>query len=101
MIGTSTTLVVNDGLRSEYPDIVGHPADGDQIKLAAAWLIDRAGFKGVQQGAARVHERQALVLTNPGRGLGAEVLALAARIQQVVWEKYRVTLEIEPRVYPS
>ena len=89
-----------DALRREYPDIVGHPTHGSQIKLAAAWLIDRAGFKGVQQGPARVHERQALVLTNPGRGSGTEVLALAARIQAAVWDKYRVRLEIEPRVYP-
>src|SRR5690625_4482742 len=59
-----------------------------------------AGWKGVVQGNVAVHEAQALVLTNPGRGYGHEVLGLAQRIQDSVAAKFGVQLETEPRIYP-
>jgi UDP-N-acetylmuramate dehydrogenase len=70
-----------------------------QVKLAAGWLIDQAGWKGARQGPAAVHDRQALVLTNPGHGDGRDVLALAQAIAADVYARYGVQLEMEPRVY--
>jgi UDP-N-acetylmuramate dehydrogenase len=45
-----------------------------------------------------VHRDQALVLVNFG-GTGAELLALANRIQSEVLERFAIALEIEPRIY--
>lgn len=87
-------------LQQDYPELVSYPVDDRRVKLAAAWLIDQAGWKGVTQGPVAVHSEQALVLTNPGRAMGSEVLALAERIQQSVKEKFGVQLEPEPRIYP-
>lgn len=87
-------------LQQAYPELVSFPVDDQRVKLAAAWLIDQAGWKGVTQGPVAVHSQQALVLTNPGRAMGSEVLALAEKIQQSVNEKFGVQLEPEPRIYP-
>lgn len=87
-------------LRTTYPDIVSYPVDTVRVKLAAGWLIDRAGWRGKEAAGAKVHAQQALVLTNPDRASGARVLALAELIQLSVRAQFGVTLEMEPRVYP-
>ncbi|WP_020210363.1 UDP-N-acetylmuramate dehydrogenase [Gilvimarinus chinensis] len=91
-----------DTLKQRHPNIVGYPdAESMQVKLAAGWLIDNAGFKGVSRNSAAVHSEQALVLTNPGKQSAQYVLELAEHIQAAVLERYGVALEVEPRIYPS
>lgn len=86
-------------LKKSYPDLVAFPS-GDNWKLAAGWLIDRAGWRGVRRNSVGVHDRQALVLINPGRGSGAEVVELAEEIAADIRAKFGVELEPEPRYYP-
>jgi len=96
-------IVTNEefqSLQQRFPAIVAYPAGEEHTKLAAAWLIEHAGLKGVKQGGASVHSQQALVLTNTQRGSGLDVLALARHVQERVFEQYAVSLEMEPRVYP-
>jgi UDP-N-acetylmuramate dehydrogenase len=65
-------------------------------KVAAAWLIERAGFhRGFQRGGAAISSRHALALVNRG-GTAADVLALAREIQQGVRETFGVELTPEP-----
>src|SRR5690606_8057211 len=63
-------------LQNVWPDIVAYPIDDTQVKLAAAWLIDTAGWRGHNDGAVAVHAHQALVLVNVGRGEGEAILRL-------------------------
>lgn len=86
-------------LQVSYPDIVSYPVDDVRVKLAAGWLIDRAGWKGRELDAA-VHAQQALVLTNPNRLKGTAVLELASAIKEAILLKFGVELEQEPRNYP-
>lgn len=86
-------------LRQKYPDIVGYD-NGDQVKLAAGWLVDFCGWKGFRHGDAGVHSRQALVLVNHGSATGADIIELAERVKASVAETFGVSLELEPRVYP-
>ncbi len=86
-------------LQQEYDDIVGYPQADGQVKLAAGWLIDRAGWRGYRLDGVGVHDKQALVLVNPGHAAGNTLLQLAQRIQDDIRQRYRVGLEIEPRVY--
>jgi UDP-N-acetylmuramate dehydrogenase len=47
-------------------------------------------------GRAAVHDRQALVLVNRGGASGHEVMALAAAIQESVFDRFGIRLESEP-----
>ncbi|MFZ5722776.1 MAG: UDP-N-acetylmuramate dehydrogenase [Pseudomonadota bacterium] len=85
-------------LQARFPDLVSYPQADGSVKLAAGWLIDRAGWKGFRRGAVGVHERQALVLVNHGGATGEEVLALAREIVADVRARYGVTLVMEPSV---
>ena len=88
-------------LQRDYPGMVTFPAADGQMKLAAGWLIERAGWKGHAVGDIAVHDKQALVLTNRGNGTGAQLLAVAADIVHSVEQMFGVTLEMEPRILPE
>jgi UDP-N-acetylmuramate dehydrogenase len=83
-------------LLAQHPNMPQHRETDGRVKLAAAWLIDKCGFKGFRDGTVGVHERQALVLVNHGGATGAQVLALARRIQDAVLARFGVVLEPEP-----
>ncbi len=86
-------------LRARYPGLVTFPAAAaGQDKLAAAWLIDQAGWKGASRYGVRVHDKQALVLTNPGRQSGDDVLALARDIREDIAGRFDLLLEQEPQL---
>lgn len=87
-----------DELRQRYPDLVAYPQADGQIKLAAGWLIEQAGWKGFREGDAAVHNLQALVLVNHGKASGRQILMLAQRIQADIAARFGVELEIEPNV---
>lgn len=83
-------------LKTRWPDLVAYPQENDTYKLAAGWLVERAGWKGRRLGSVGVHERQALVLVNYG-GADAEAVAdLANRVRGDVSARFGVELEQEP-----
>lgn len=84
-------------LKHQFPDMPMYPAAERCQKLPAAWLIDRAGWRGRSLGPVAMHDRQALVLTNPGRGDGHDVLALAQAVAADVLSMFGVALEMEPQ----
>jgi UDP-N-acetylmuramate dehydrogenase len=87
-------------LRQKWPDLVTYPIDEQSVKVAAGWLIDRAGWRGYRADGVAVHDQQALVLTNEGRASGEIVLSLARKVIESVREMYGIELEPEPRIYP-
>ncbi|MCX4065684.1 UDP-N-acetylmuramate dehydrogenase [Pseudomonas sp. S1Bt30] len=86
-------------LKALYPDLVAYPQADGQMKLAAGWLIDKAGWKGFRDGDAGVHALQALVLVNYGGASGHDIANLAQRIQHDIAERFKVELEMEPNQY--
>ncbi|MDB4512319.1 UDP-N-acetylmuramate dehydrogenase, partial [Arenicella sp.] len=58
-------------LKKKYPSLISFPCQSG-FKLAAAWLIDTAGWKLKRINLVGVHKRQALVIINPHRVSGAE-----------------------------
>lgn len=86
-------------LKLEYPDVVGYSQGDAGFKLAAGWLIERAGWKGFREGDAGVHALQSLVLVNYGQATGVQLLNLARRIQADIAERFKVELEMEPNLY--
>ncbi|MBO7199631.1 MAG: UDP-N-acetylmuramate dehydrogenase [Alistipes sp.] len=89
---------VADRLLQEYPSMPHYPVPNAEncVKLAAGWLIDKAGLKGYREGHVGVHDRQALVLVNHGGATGDEVLHFAEFVCSVVHTKFGV--DIAPEV---
>ncbi|MBZ0333753.1 UDP-N-acetylmuramate dehydrogenase [Marinobacter sp. AL4B] len=84
-------------LQKRFPEVVHYPLT-EGVKLAAAWLIDQAGWKGYRNARVGIHNRQALVLINHSQGTGEDVLALARDVRKSVREKFGVELEVEPGI---
>ncbi|MDD0975468.1 UDP-N-acetylmuramate dehydrogenase [Pseudomonas fontis] len=91
--------VLAEHIRLTHPALVGYPQADGQVKLAAGWLIEQAGWKGYRDGDAGVHQKQALVLVNYGQASGGQLHGLAQKIQRDILERFGVALEMEPNLY--
>ena len=85
-----------EGLKKEFPEMVGYKLSDTETKISAGWLIDNAKLKGYRKADAGVHKDHALVLINYGNATGLEIINLAKEIQEIVKEKYGI--QIEPEV---
>ena len=66
------------------------------VKIPAAWLIDRLGFRGQREGGAQVYEKQPLVIVNAsGDASPDDVLSLEAKIIAAVQERFDISLHAE------
>lgn len=81
-----------------YPDVPHYPQENGEEKLAAGWLIEKAGWKGKRTGNCGVHEKQALVLVNYGGSTGREIFDLSTSIIEDIRTKFGVTLEREVNI---
>ncbi|MDO9477248.1 MAG: UDP-N-acetylmuramate dehydrogenase [Pseudohongiella sp.] len=85
-----------------WPDLPSYASDSpDMRKLPAAWLIEKAGWKGMRSGDAGVHTEQALVLVNHGQATGQQLLALAHQVARSVKALFNITLEPEVNILPA
>ncbi|TKB46572.1 UDP-N-acetylmuramate dehydrogenase [Ferrimonas sediminicola] len=92
---------VGRDLLSRYPQMPAYPAGEGQMKLAAGWLIEQSGLKGVTLEGVGVHAQQALVLVNHGTGTAAQLLRLAREVVARVSDRFGVVLEPEVRLLDS
>uniref|UniRef100_UPI003F94764B UDP-N-acetylmuramate dehydrogenase n=1 Tax=Pseudomonas sp. TaxID=306 RepID=UPI003F94764B len=60
-------------LKLAHPGLVSYPQPDGQVKLAAGWLIEAAGWKGFREEDAGVHLWQSLVLVNSGTASGLQL----------------------------
>jgi UDP-N-acetylmuramate dehydrogenase len=73
------------------------PAGPGLTKLAAGWLIERAGFtKGFGSGPVGLSTRHALAVVNRGGATSAHIVELATTIKRAVRDVFGVTLVPEP-----
>ena len=86
-------------LKSKYPDVPAYPQENEQVKIPAAWLIDRAGWKGREEFGVGMHRHQALVLVNPGNKSGAQILEFAEQVRADIDNKFGIDLRREPVSY--
>lgn len=78
-------------------DVPNFKADDENVKIPAAWLIEKSGFqKGFQKGRAGLSTRHTLALTNRGDATAAEIVALKDEIQKKVLKVFGVELKTEP-----
>lgn len=86
---------VLENIQSLYSDVPNYPAAEGKVKLAAGWLIEKAGWKGKTIGEYGVHTKQALVLVNYGDAKGRDIYQLSQDIIEDIRLKFGVTLERE------
>jgi UDP-N-acetylmuramate dehydrogenase len=79
---------------------VPHYPAPDGVKLAAGWLVERAGFgKGYpddEEAPCRLSTKHALALTNRGGATAEDVLTLARTVRDGVRDVFGITLKPEP-----
>jgi UDP-N-acetylmuramate dehydrogenase len=85
-------------IKQSYPDVPNYPAESGKRKLAAGWLIEKAGWKGKTIDTFGVHKLQALVLVNYGGSSGKQVYELSSQIIEDIQAKFGVRLEREVNI---
>jgi UDP-N-acetylmuramate dehydrogenase len=86
-------------IQANHPDLKIFPVSDECVKIPAAWLIEKSGWKGHKRSHVGVHEKQALVLVHYGGGKGSEIQQLATEIQTDVANKFNVHLEFEVNIW--
>jgi UDP-N-acetylmuramate dehydrogenase len=87
---------VADRVRANFPGLPVYMQPDGRVKLAAGWLIERAGWKGRARGAVGMYEKQALILVNRGGATGSDVVDLMRAVQRDVRAMFGVDLTPEP-----
>ena len=84
-----------EALHSKFPDMPYFTIDNHFSKIAAGWLIEKAGFKGKIIGRVGMHKHQALVLVNYGNATGKELWEYAQLVMDAVKHQFDIILEPE------
>lgn len=87
-----------DALLERFPQ-APHWRLGDQVKFAAAWLIDQCGLRGSElAGGFQPYHLQALVMTNPKAGSYGDLVRAETEVIRTVAARFGVKLEREPQL---
>jgi len=85
-------------IRVEYPGVPFYPDKGNQMKIPAAWLIEKSGWKGKRIGNVGTWPTQPLVIINYGGATGQEIYDFSEKILEDVERIFGITLEREVNV---
>ena len=98
--------IINEGLfaqiEADHPGCPHWPVGDGMVKIPAAWLIEKAGFKNchdVETGMG-TWPKQPLVLVNEHAKSTAQLIAFRQKIVGKVQELFDITLEQEPELLP-
>jgi len=85
-------------IRLNFKDIPFYKISDKKYKIPAAWLIEKAGFKGKRIKDCGVHDKQALVLVNYGKATGKQILDFSISIQKAIKFIFDIDLDREVNV---
>ena len=85
-------------IKKKYPNIKSYKINENEFKIAAGWMIEKAGWKGIKFDNYGVHEKQALVLVNYGLAKGIEIFNLSEKIVLDIKKKFGIMLEREVNI---
>ena len=84
---------------AKFDKLPHYPQPNAQVKMAAGWLIDQAGWKGKQLGVVGMFHKQALVLVNYAEANLEDVRRTYQAVQYDVYQKFSIQLEPEPVLF--
>jgi len=85
-------------IRVEFPDVPHYPEEANQVKIPAAWLIEKSGWKARRIGNVGTWPTQPLVIVNYGGATGQELFDFSENIVSDVDQMFGITLEREVNV---
>lgn len=85
-------------IHEKFPEMKYYEISETEVKVPAGWLIEQAGFKGKRFGDAGIHKNQALVLVNYGNATGQEIVNVAKKIQETIFQKFGIHIEAEVNI---
>lgn len=88
-----------DQLQQKLPDVPIYNAGEGQFKTSAAFLIDKAGYKGKRHGMVGTYTHHSLIIVNYGTENGQEIVDFMHKVQQEVQKQFDILLEPEVRIY--
>jgi UDP-N-acetylmuramate dehydrogenase len=86
-------------LLQKLPDAPIYNTENGLFKTSAAYLIDKAGYKGKQVGNVGTYKHHALIIVNYGTENGAEILDFMCEIQEKVLCEFGIKLKTEVWIY--
>lgn len=87
-----------DQLIIQYPSLIAFPINDTTYKIAAGWLIEACGWKGMIQNQVGCYKDQALVIVNYGATSGKAIYDFSEAIIQSVQQKFGIILEREVNI---
>ncbi len=85
-------------IKKNYPDLPIFKTNNSYVKIPAAWLIEKIGYKGKTKGNVATYHKQPLVLINLGNATGEEILEFANEIIVKVKQVFDILLETEVNI---
>ena len=86
-------------IKEKYNDFKYYQINESMVKISAAWLIEKSGWKGHKEKNIGVYNKHALVLVNYSSENGKDIKILSKKIKESVLEKFNVTLEKEVNIF--
>lgn len=81
---------------NSFPDVPQYPLPDGSVKLAAGWLIEKAGLRGYANHGMKTYEENALVVVNDKASSYSDLFNFREEIVGAVRDKFGITLEQEP-----
>ncbi len=85
-------------LKNKFHDIPAYKMKQNIMKIPAAWLIEKSGWKGKKIKNVGTHNKQPLVIINYGEATGQDINNFAKQIQLAVKAKFGIYLEEEVNI---
>ncbi len=86
-------------IKEKYPDIVSYKTDVEGVvKVPAAYLIEKSGYKGKRVGPVSMYEKQALILANHDNASVNDLVNLVNLVQDKVKNEFAIDLEPEVNI---
>ena len=88
-----------DALQKKLVDAPTYNVGDNKYKTSAAFLIEKAGYKGRRHGMVGTYENHALVIVNYGTTNGKDIADFAFEIQGEVLKQFDILLEPEVWIF--